>query len=198
MRITERYGQGRPVFSFEFFPPKTDRGFTSLFRTVADLKRLDPDFVSVTWGAGGSTRQKTVELIKTVLGPAATKFLFAALESIPKVSAYLQEVDGKSPLPPAEFVKALREAPAYLRVLVYVAEANDEGHAITGAHIAFPVGNSESITEWLDTMLADLFGEKAQENPFSSTERHRVGTEAPLDVEADYEKDLATAESSTP
>jgi len=63
MRISERYGQGRPVFSFEFFPPKTDKGFRSLFATIRDLKLLNPDFVSVTWGAGGSTRSKTVDLV---------------------------------------------------------------------------------------------------------------------------------------
>ena len=63
MRISERFGRQKPVFSFEFFPPKTDGGFRSLFRTIEDLKRLNPDFVSVTWGAGGSTRRKTVELV---------------------------------------------------------------------------------------------------------------------------------------
>jgi methylenetetrahydrofolate reductase (NADPH) len=63
MRISELYGRGRPVYSFEFFPPRTDEGFASLYRTVAELKRLDPDFVSVTWGAGGSTRRKTVEIV---------------------------------------------------------------------------------------------------------------------------------------
>jgi methylenetetrahydrofolate reductase (NADPH) len=51
------------VFSFEFFPPKTEAGFASLYDTIANLKRLSPDFVSVTWGAGGSTRRKTVELV---------------------------------------------------------------------------------------------------------------------------------------
>ncbi len=63
MRIADAYGQGRPVFSFEFFPPKTDPGFAALYRTVTDLKRLNPDFVSVTWGAGGSTRRKTLEIV---------------------------------------------------------------------------------------------------------------------------------------
>ncbi len=47
----------RPEVSFEFFPPKTEKGFASLFRTVEELKPLGPDFVSVTWGAGGSTRR---------------------------------------------------------------------------------------------------------------------------------------------
>jgi methylenetetrahydrofolate reductase (NADPH) len=63
MRNAEYYRRGRPVFSFEFSPPKTDAGFASLYRTVGELKLLNPDFVSVTWGAGGSTRRKTVEIV---------------------------------------------------------------------------------------------------------------------------------------
>jgi methylenetetrahydrofolate reductase (NADPH) len=63
MRIAARFASGRPVFSFEFFPPKTEPGFELLFATIRDLKPLGPDFVSVTWGAGGSTRRKTVELV---------------------------------------------------------------------------------------------------------------------------------------
>jgi len=66
MRIAELYGRGRPVFSFEFFPPKMDAGYEALYRTVSDLKLLDPDFVSVTWGAGGSTRRKTVEIVARI------------------------------------------------------------------------------------------------------------------------------------
>jgi methylenetetrahydrofolate reductase (NADPH) len=63
MRISELYNRGRRVFSFEFFPPKTDAGFRSLYRTIEKLKSRDPDFVSMTWGAGGSTRRKTVDLV---------------------------------------------------------------------------------------------------------------------------------------
>ncbi len=63
MRIAERFATGRPVFSFEFFPPRTDQGYELLYRSIEELKRLNPDFVSVTWGAGGSTRRKTVELV---------------------------------------------------------------------------------------------------------------------------------------
>jgi len=66
MRIAELYGRGRPVFSFEFFPPKTNAGYEALYRTVLDLKQLNPDFVSVTWGAGGSTRRKTVEIVTRI------------------------------------------------------------------------------------------------------------------------------------
>jgi methylenetetrahydrofolate reductase (NADPH) len=62
MRISDGFGRGRPLISFEFFPPKAEAGFDSLFRAIAELKKLSPAYVSVTWGAGGSTRRKTVEL----------------------------------------------------------------------------------------------------------------------------------------
>lgn len=60
-----------PSFSFEFFPPKDEAATAALFEAVARLKRLEPDFVSVTYGAGGSTREGTVEIssrIKRELG----------------------------------------------------------------------------------------------------------------------------------
>jgi methylenetetrahydrofolate reductase (NADPH) len=62
MGIAELYEQSDPVISFEFFPPKTDAGYRSLFRTIQELKQLSPGFVSVTMGAGGSTRAKTVDI----------------------------------------------------------------------------------------------------------------------------------------
>jgi methylenetetrahydrofolate reductase (NADPH) len=66
MRIPELYTRGRPVFSFEFFPPKTDAGYRSLFRTIAELNPLEPGFVSVTCGAAGSTRRKTADLVNRI------------------------------------------------------------------------------------------------------------------------------------
>ena len=67
MRIADTFGRGRPVFSFEFFPPKTPEGVETLYRTVAeDLAPLKPTFVSVTYGAGGSTQDLTVELVSTI------------------------------------------------------------------------------------------------------------------------------------
>jgi methylenetetrahydrofolate reductase (NADPH) len=67
MRIDEILGRdGDPVFSFEFFPPKTPEGEANLFRAVAQLRPLAPDFVSVTYGAGGSTRSKTLEIVARI------------------------------------------------------------------------------------------------------------------------------------
>jgi methylenetetrahydrofolate reductase (NADPH) len=63
MSIVDLYDRDAPVISFEFFPPKTDAGFESLLRTIEDLKQLAPGFVSVTMGAAGSTRARTVELV---------------------------------------------------------------------------------------------------------------------------------------
>lgn len=63
MRIHDHIRQHRPVFSFEFFPPKTPQGEESLYRTLEHLRPLQPAFVSVTYGAGGTTRGKTVELV---------------------------------------------------------------------------------------------------------------------------------------
>lgn len=70
MKISEMYQRQHPVISFEFFPPKTDAGMTSLFRTLEHLKTLGPSFVSVTYGAGGSTRDKTVDLVQRIKGDA--------------------------------------------------------------------------------------------------------------------------------
>jgi methylenetetrahydrofolate reductase (NADPH) len=66
MRIDEILSAGTPVFSFEFFPPKTEAGEQNLYAALRDLKTLDPSFVSVTYGAGGSSREKTIEIVKRI------------------------------------------------------------------------------------------------------------------------------------
>lgn len=66
-RIADCYAGKEPVFSFEFFPPKTDQGAENLMRTAADLKAsVEPDFVSVTFGAGGSTRDRTHSVVTRI------------------------------------------------------------------------------------------------------------------------------------
>jgi methylenetetrahydrofolate reductase (NADPH) len=57
---------GRPIFSFEFFPPKTPEGERNLYDALAELQPLDPAYVSVTYGAGGSTRDKTIEIVSKI------------------------------------------------------------------------------------------------------------------------------------
>jgi methylenetetrahydrofolate reductase (NADPH) len=63
MRIVEKLGGSSPAISFEFFPPKDQEGVDRLFATVAELAPFAPAYVSVTYGAGGSTRQLTVDLV---------------------------------------------------------------------------------------------------------------------------------------
>ena len=66
MRIDEILTAGGPVFSFEFFPPKTEAGESNLYAALSELRTLEPSFVSVTYGAGGSTREKTIEIVKRI------------------------------------------------------------------------------------------------------------------------------------
>ena len=63
MRIVEKLGGSSPAISFEFFPPKGQEGVDRLFQAVAELAPFAPAYVSVTYGAGGSTRQLTVDLV---------------------------------------------------------------------------------------------------------------------------------------
>lgn len=63
MHIAKILEEQKPCFSFEFFPPKTEKGSTSLFNEMADLVNLKPGYVSVTYGAGGSTRDLTHDLV---------------------------------------------------------------------------------------------------------------------------------------
>src|SRR5580765_981931 len=67
MRIDEIFSAStEPVFSFEFFPPKTPEGEQNLYEAIAALRPLAPHFVSVTYGAGGSTRSKTLEIVSRI------------------------------------------------------------------------------------------------------------------------------------
>jgi methylenetetrahydrofolate reductase (NADPH) len=66
VKIGRLFGNGRKVFSFEFFPPKTEAGGLALERTIRELADLEPAFVSVTYGAGGSTRGKTIDLVQWI------------------------------------------------------------------------------------------------------------------------------------
>ena len=63
MHIAKILDSKKPCFSFEFFPPKTEKGSTSLFNEISELVSLKPGYVSVTYGAGGSTRDLTHDLV---------------------------------------------------------------------------------------------------------------------------------------
>src|SRR6476661_4400732 len=66
MRIEQILAEDQPVFSFEFYPPKTPEGDENLRKALDDLKDDQPSYVSVTYGAGGSSRDKTVDIVKSI------------------------------------------------------------------------------------------------------------------------------------
>ena len=70
MKITDQLRfaseRGEPIFSFEFFPPKTEAGVEALFASLQALRPLQPAFVSLTWGAGGSLRGRSLEIVTRI------------------------------------------------------------------------------------------------------------------------------------
>ena len=110
MRIAEMLDEHRPVFSFEFFPPKTDDGQRTLEATLEVLKDDGPDYVSMTYGAGGSTRNATVELtrwIKQDLGIEAMAHLSCVGEPKERLVEILEQIEAAG----VENVLALRGDP---------------------------------------------------------------------------------------
>ena len=77
-----------PVFSFEFFPPKTEDGERNLFTALRELRPLEPAFVSVTYGAGGSTSRKTIDIVKRI----QTDFELDAMAHFTCVGATVDEL----------------------------------------------------------------------------------------------------------
>ena len=108
-RISEILDRGGPVFSFEFFPPKTDEGQRTLEQTIALLKDDEPDFVSVTYGAGGTTRERTLEVTSWVrdLGIEAMSHLSCVGEPTEGLISILERIEAAG----IENVLALRGDP---------------------------------------------------------------------------------------
>jgi methylenetetrahydrofolate reductase (NADPH) len=110
VRVTELLAQRRPAFSFEFFPPKTDDGQRTLEATLEILKDDAPDYVSMTYGAGGSTRNATVDLsrwIKHDLGIEAMAHLSCVGEPKERLEEILDQIEEAG----VENVLALRGDP---------------------------------------------------------------------------------------
>ena len=110
MRIDRVLSNRRPVFSFEFFPPKTDDGQRMLEGTIEVLKDDTPDYVSVTYGAGGTTRERTVEITKWIkqnLGIESMAHLSLVGEPKERLVEILQELQDAG----IENVLALRGDP---------------------------------------------------------------------------------------
>jgi methylenetetrahydrofolate reductase (NADPH) len=97
MRIDHILDGDGPVFSFEFFPPKTELGERNLEAALEELRTLNPAFVSVTYGAGGSTREKTIEIVKRIRehhGLEAMAHFTCVGAAVPELHATLAEMEG--------------------------------------------------------------------------------------------------------
>ncbi len=110
MKIAEFYKTGKKVFSFEFFPPKTDKGEELLFEEIAHLKALAPSFVTCTYGAMGTTRDNTiriVEKIKSEIGLEVAAHLTCIAHAKHEIDAILEKLNNKG----IENIVALRGDP---------------------------------------------------------------------------------------
>jgi methylenetetrahydrofolate reductase (NADPH) len=97
MHILDIFRDHSTTFSFEFFPPKSDAAWTELFQTIHHLEELRPSFVSVTYGAGGSTRERTHDLvvrIKKETQLTAVSHLTCVCHSHDEIAAILDRYAG--------------------------------------------------------------------------------------------------------
>jgi len=155
MKISDLFSSGKRLFSFEFFPPKTEAGAASLERTMRDLKDLAPDFVSVTYGAGGSTRDRTLDLVTRIQkeeGMCAMAHLTAVAATRDQVTALLDRlVDGgienMIPLrgdPPADAQDFVQPADGFLHasdLVTFIRERYGKRVCLAGA--GYPEGHPQ-------------------------------------------------------
>jgi methylenetetrahydrofolate reductase (NADPH) len=154
MRIRDRIGVNGPVFSFEFFPPKTPAGEAALYQAIDRLRELRPTFVSVTYGAGGSTREKTIELvarIKHEIGIEAMAHLTCVGASRGELGEILQRLESQGienvlPLrgdPPQGAARFEQPPDGFAYAAELVAFIRERGHVFCLAGACYPEGHVE-------------------------------------------------------
>lgn len=166
MKISDLFSSGKRLFSFEFSPPRTEAGATSLERTLRDLKELAPDFVSVTYGAGGSTRDRTVDLVTRIQreeGMCAMAHLTAVAATRQEIAALVDRlvtggVENLIPLrgdPPAGTKDFVQPAGGFLHASDMVAFIRERfGQRVCLAGAGYPEGHPQCPD--LDQDMANL------------------------------------------
>ncbi len=161
MKIRNRLNPSKPCFSFEFFPPRTPEGEVGLWKTLEDLRGLDPGFVSVTYGAGGSTRDRTIDLVTHIKERTGIEAM-AHLTCVGHTKDELNQILDRLAQARIENVLALRGdtpkgqeafAPvpggfSYASQLVELIRERDLGFCVGGA--AYPEGHIETLSREQD------------------------------------------------
>jgi methylenetetrahydrofolate reductase (NADPH) len=203
VKIRSRLNPSRPCFSFEFFPPKTPEGEEQLWATLEDLRGLEPGFVSVTYGAGGSTRDRTIELvthIKERTGIEAMAHLTCVGHTKDELSAILDKLAharienvlalrGDPPKGQQTFTKTeggfehASELVAFIREkdlgFCVGAAAYPEGHVETASREADLKHLKTKVDEGCDFVITQLFFDNAFYFDFVERAR-RVGINVPI------------------
>lgn len=203
VKIRNRLNPSKPCFSFEFFPPKTPEGEANLWTTLEDLQPLEPGFVSVTYGAGGSTRDRTLQLvtkIKERTGLEAMAHLTCVGHTRDELKAVLDDLAAAK----IENVLALRgdppkgstkfEAPAggfrYANELIEFIRENEypfcvgsacypEGHIETQSRDEDLLNLKRKVDAGLDFVITQLFFDNAFYFDFVERAR-RAGINIPI------------------
>ncbi len=161
VKIRNVLNPSKPCFSFEFFPPKTPDGEKQLWAALEDLRSLEPGFVSVTYGAGGSTRDRTIELVTHIKERTGIEPM-AHLTCVGHTADELQDVLERLAKGRIENVLALRGDPPkgqahftqhegglqYASQLVELIVRKDLGFSVGGA--ACPEGHIETASREID------------------------------------------------
>jgi methylenetetrahydrofolate reductase (NADPH) len=202
MKIRNRLNPSDPCFSFEFFPPKTEEGHRALLRTVEDLRPLDPGFVSVTYGAGGSNRDRAVGLVREIratgletmahltcvghsreeLGGLVDQFLAMGVENILALRGDPPAGQREFQTPPGGF--------RYASELVHFIRERDHHLCVGGAgypegHVETPLREDDlkhlkaKVDAGLDFVITQLFFDNAFYFDFVERAR-RVGINVPI------------------
>ncbi|HVW38329.1 MAG TPA: methylenetetrahydrofolate reductase [NAD(P)H] [Pirellulales bacterium] len=110
MKLSSYYGPGKFGLSFELFPPKSEAGEIELFRHLEDLAAFEPSYITCTYGAGGSTRQKTLEIVERVherFGCPVASHLTCVGSTADELRSYLRDARSRG----VEHIVALRGDP---------------------------------------------------------------------------------------